>query len=107
MQHHFCMQVQTQCESRAGVTSLAFSSSSPKSLAVGFYDGSVAVFNTALRSTTPAVRCTAGSGSHAAPVWGVAWVAPAGGMETSETLVSISTDGRVIQWSVNKACACK
>ena len=89
----------------AGVTSLAFSASSPKTLAVGHYDGSVEVFHTALRSATPAARCTAGGGAHAEPVWGLAWVPAAGGVNDSETLVSISTDGRVIQWSVSKVCS--
>ena len=89
------------------MTSLAFSRNSPRTLSVGFYDGSVAVYNTALRSATPSARCTAGGGSHAGPVWGVAWVAPAGGMDAAETLVSVAADGRVIRWSVNKASAGK
>ncbi len=81
---------------------MAFSASSPKTLAVGHYDGSVEVFHTALRSAVPAARCTAASGAHAEPVWGLAWVPAAGGVNDSETLVSISTDGRIVQWSVNK-----
>ena len=85
-----------------GVTSLAFSASCPKTLAAGHYDGSVEVFNTALRSSVPAARCTAAGGAHAEPVWGLAWVPAAGGVNDSETLVSISTDGRIVQWSVNK-----
>ncbi len=56
-------------------------------------------------SAVPAARCTAAGGAHAEPVWGLAWVPGAGGVNDSETLVSTSTDGRVVQWSVNKVCS--
>lgn len=84
----------------AGVTSLAFSVRSPHMLAVGMHDGTVAVFDVRSRRTTPAHASTAANGKHADPVWQVRWIDP--GSDREEQLVSISTDGRVKAWTVDK-----
>lgn len=43
-------------------------------------------------------------GKHTAPVWQIKWIEKerGSGEETAEVLVSISTDGRVTQWSIRK-----
>ena len=49
---------------------------------------------------------SARTGKHSDPVWKLKWVDR--GLEQEEMLVSISTDGRVTQWSTAKvsfACA--
>lgn len=84
------------------MTAVAFSHSDPHSLAVGLFDGTVALYNTRARSGQPTAQCSAGSGSHSDPVWALHWVATSGGGEQAESLVSTSTDGRVVQWSVTK-----
>ena len=84
------------------MTAVAFASSDPHCLAVGLFDGTVALYNVRARSTQPTAQCTAGGGSHSDPVWALHWVVSSGGMEEAESLVSTSTDGRVIQWSVTK-----
>ena len=89
-------------EQTAGVTALAFSSSNPTTLAVGHFHGSVALYDTRSRSSTPIAACTAGDGSHSDPVWALCWVAASGRGEQAESLVSTSTDGRVVQWSLSK-----
>ncbi|CAG2202637.1 WD repeat-containing protein 78 [Mytilus edulis] len=44
------------------------------------------------------------SGKHTAPVWQIQWIEKerGSGEEVSEKLISISTDGRVTQWSIRK-----
>lgn len=41
------------------------------------------------------------SGAHSDPVWQLRWVDR--GAEAEEVLVSVSTDGRVCQWSTSQA----
>lgn len=43
-------------------------------------------------------------GKHTAPVWQIQWIEKerGSGEEVSEKLISISTDGRVTQWSIRK-----
>ena len=47
-------------------------------------------------------------GKHTAPVWQIKWIEKerGSGEETAEVLVSISTDGRVCQWSIRKGFEC-
>ena len=44
------------------------------------------------------------SGKHTGPVWQLRWIEKerGSGEEAAEVLVSISTDGRVTQWSIRK-----
>nr|XP_024398603.1 WD repeat-containing protein 78-like isoform X2 [Physcomitrium patens]PNR38334.1 hypothetical protein PHYPA_021445 [Physcomitrium patens] len=85
----------------SGVTSLDFATSSPSLLAVGFYNGNVAIYDVRNpRDTEPMVKSSFATGKHADPVWKVQWVDHTA--EHGEALVSISTDGRVSQWSIKK-----
>ncbi|GBG68748.1 hypothetical protein CBR_g3290 [Chara braunii] len=90
----------------SGVTAVDFSAANPNLLAVGFYDGKVAVYD--VRSSRRKGRQIAGaivetghvSGKHSDPVWKVKWVDR--GAERGEVLVSASTDGRITEWSIKK-----
>ncbi|KAG0575392.1 hypothetical protein KC19_5G000900 [Ceratodon purpureus] len=85
----------------SGVTSVDFATSSPSLLAVGFYSGNVAIYDVRNpRDLEPMVKSSFATGKHADPVWKVQWVDHA--TEHGEGLVSISTDGRVSQWSIKK-----
>ena len=69
--------------------------------AVGFYNGNVAIYDVRNpRDLEPMVKSSFATGKHADPVWKVQWVDHAA--EHGEGLVSISTDGRVSQWSIKK-----
>ncbi|GMF41800.1 unnamed protein product [Phytophthora fragariaefolia] len=108
-----------------GVTSIDFSTAHPYLLAVGFADGVVAIYDTrkddsvssAPSSSTPTssvpgamedssathvpvpIATSSGmGGKHLDAVWQVRWVARGGG----ESVVSISSDGRVVEWSLKK-----
>jgi len=90
----------------SGVTALDFSMRAPHLLAVGTYDGGVAIYN--LRKdtdvSTPVLDSSSLPGKHMDPVWQLKWVDK--GPERGEVLVSISTDGRVAEWSMKKGLSC-
>eukprot|EP00002_Diphylleia_rotans_P031932 TRINITY_DN6660_c0_g1_i3.p1 TRINITY_DN6660_c0_g1~~TRINITY_DN6660_c0_g1_i3.p1 ORF type:complete len:353 (+),score=64.46 TRINITY_DN6660_c0_g1_i3:171-1229(+) len=83
----------------SGVTSVDFSSTHPNLLAVGMYDGTVAIFDVRRADGKPLVESGQNSGKHSDPVWEVKWVDT---NERGERLVSVSTDGRISQWSIKK-----
>ncbi|GIL70976.1 hypothetical protein Vretimale_4066 [Volvox reticuliferus] len=87
-------------EVKAAVTALDFSTYSPNLLAIGLYDGTVAIYDVKSRQGTPSMESDVHSGKHSDPVWKVKWLDH--GPERDEPLVSISTDGRVTQWSIAK-----
>ena len=97
-----------------GVMTIDWSTTSPTLLAMGCYDGEIAVMNLRdfVRDTAehPARRVElerpiANDNHHTAPVWGVQWT-QAGHNDTIDTsdlkfaqaLVSTSTDGKVKRW---------
>ncbi|KAJ7286635.1 hypothetical protein O6H91_Y326200 [Diphasiastrum complanatum] len=84
-----------------GVTALDFSSNSPSLLAVGFYNGNVAVYDARnMKELEPVMQTSVSSGKHNDPVWKLEWIDSAS--DHGESIVSISTDGRVTQWSLKK-----
>ena len=58
-------------ETDSGVMCLDIHPDHPYQVAAGFYDGSVAVFNTVEKKDGPVHRCTAKNGKHTDPVWQV------------------------------------
>lgn len=85
----------------SGVTSIAFSIEQPFLLAAGLYDGTVAIFDVRKRDSKPILESDRENGKHADAVWQVKWVLK-GGDHPVETLISLSTDGRVKEWSMKK-----
>lgn len=83
-----------------GVTALDFSLAHPNLLAVGFYDGTVAIYDMRKDTDAAVLESSQGAGKHMDAVWQVQWVDK--GSERGESLVSISTDGRVTEWSTKK-----
>lgn len=86
----------TECS----VTSLAFADKSVNLLAVGLYDGTVAVYDVRKPEDKPVLESSYTGGKHSDCVWEVRWVDK--GSERGEALVSVSSDGRVTQWSMSK-----
>ncbi|XP_048760663.1 dynein axonemal intermediate chain 4-like isoform X4 [Ostrea edulis] len=93
---------------KEGVTAIDFSKAYPNLLAVGMYDGGVAIYNVASMKDEPIIDNFHTPGKHTAPVWHIKWIEKerGSGEETSEVVVSISTDGRVTQWSIRKGFEC-
>ena len=88
--------IRTEC----GVTALDFSASNGNLLAVGMYNGTVAIYDVRSREQTPVLESGHQGGKHSDPVWKLRWIDL--GSDRGESLVSISTDGRITQWSIKK-----
>ncbi|KAH6573738.1 hypothetical protein BASA60_005920 [Batrachochytrium salamandrivorans] len=91
--------------SQHAVTSIDFSRMNPSLLAAGLSDGRIVIYDVRRKDETP-VLDNSMNGKHQDPVWELKWVERerVTGDEQSrgETLVSVSTDGRVTQWMVRK-----
>ncbi|XP_071121367.1 dynein axonemal intermediate chain 4-like isoform X3 [Mytilus edulis] len=89
---------------KEGVTTVDFSKMHPSLLAVGMYDGGVAIYNVKSTEDEAMIDSLQSPGKHTAPVWQIQWIEKerGSGEEVSEKLISISTDGRVTQWSIRK-----
>ncbi|XP_041317777.1 dynein intermediate chain 1, axonemal [Pyrgilauda ruficollis] len=86
------------CES--GVMGLDFHSDHPYLLAVGFYDGNVAIYNLKKASPQPCYKSSAKSGKHTEPVWQVKWQKD--DMDGNSNFFSVSSDGRIVSWTLVK-----
>lgn len=86
----------------SGVTAIDFSTAHPNMLAVGMYNGTVAIFDMRKEKdfNVPVLESGAMSSKHMEPVWEVKWVDK--GVERGESLVTIATDGRVLEWNMKK-----
>ncbi|XP_044050038.1 dynein axonemal intermediate chain 4-like isoform X2 [Siniperca chuatsi] len=84
------------------VTSLDFSANNPGQLAVGLYDGTIAIYNVQSRNNKACIANSSEcSKKHLHPVWQVSWTKQEmrlSGEERVEALVSVSADGRITKW---------
>uniref|UniRef100_H2USH1 Dynein, axonemal, intermediate chain 1, paralog 1 n=1 Tax=Takifugu rubripes TaxID=31033 RepID=H2USH1_TAKRU len=70
-------------------------------VAVGFYDGHVAVYNLKKRGEgEPVYKSTAKMGKHTDPVWEVRWQKD--DLDGNRNFCSISSDGRIVSWTLVK-----
>ncbi len=67
---------------------------------LGFYDGSVSVYNIADENKRPKYQSTARNGKHTDPVWQVRWQKD--DLDGNLNFFSISSDGRVVCWTLVK-----
>ncbi|XP_040276070.1 dynein intermediate chain 1, axonemal [Bufo bufo] len=84
----------------SGIMCLDIHKDHPYLVAVGFYDGNVAIFN--LKSDSPQPKCmsSAKSGKHIDPVWQVKWQKD--DLDKNLNFFSVSSDGRVVSWTLIK-----
>ncbi|XP_056388801.1 dynein axonemal intermediate chain 4 isoform X2 [Hyla sarda] len=94
------------CES--GVTALDFSASSPHLLAVGMYNGTIAIYNVQNKENVPVLDSSENLNKHTCPVWQVKWIEQDSslGEDKGECLVSIGADGRITKWHIRKGLDC-
>lgn len=85
----------------SGVMSLDIHPEYPNLIAVGFYDGTVGVYNTAENSTLPKYTSSAKNGKHTDPVWQVKWQKD--DLDGNMNFFSVSSDGRVVSWTIIKS----
>ncbi|NXK64556.1 DNAI1 protein, partial [Sylvietta virens] len=86
--------------SDSGVMCLDFHSDHPFLLAVGFYDGNVAIYNLKRANSQPSYKSSAKSGKHTEPVWQVKWQKD--DMDNNSNFFSVSSDGRIVSWTLVK-----
>ncbi|NWT53989.1 DNAI1 protein, partial [Erythrocercus mccallii] len=86
--------------SESGIMCLDFHSDHPYLLAVGFYDGNVAIYNLKKASSQPSYKSSAKSGKHTEPVWQVKWQKD--DMDNNSNFFSVSSDGRIVSWTLVK-----
>uniref|UniRef100_A0A8C5LLN6 Dynein axonemal intermediate chain 1 n=1 Tax=Leptobrachium leishanense TaxID=445787 RepID=A0A8C5LLN6_9ANUR len=84
----------------SGIMCLDIHREHPYLLAVGFYDGNVAIYNLKTATTHPNFMSSAKSGKHTNPVWQVKWQKD--DMDKNLNLFSVSSDGRVVSWTLVK-----
>ncbi|KAM6079204.1 dynein axonemal intermediate chain 4 isoform 2-T2 [Theristicus caerulescens] len=92
-----------------GVTALDFSMASPNLLAVGMYNGSVAIYNVQSCNDAALLDSSESSNKHTGPVWQLRWVEQdrdATGDGKKERLICISADGRITEWLIQKRLDC-
>ncbi|NXX59543.1 WDR78 protein, partial [Scopus umbretta] len=92
-----------------GVTALDFSMANPNLLAVGMYNGSVAIYNVRSCNDTALLDSSDSSNKHTGPVWQLRWVEQdrgATGDGKKERLICISADGRITEWLIQKRLDC-
>lgn len=80
-----------------------FSNSQPNLIAAGTIDGIVAVWDIRRKSDKPITENKELPGKHSDSVWEVQWIGKgAKGTDKVESLVSISSDSRIAEWSMKK-----
>ncbi|KAM9003561.1 WD repeat-containing protein 78 isoform X3 [Sarcophilus harrisii] len=93
-----------------GVTSVDFSISSPNLLAVGFYNGTIAIYNVQSNNSIPVLDSSESVHKHIGPIWQVQWVeqdkGTVAGEEKREILVTIGADGKISKWMIQKGLIC-
>ncbi|XP_075582460.1 dynein axonemal intermediate chain 1 [Pelecanus crispus] len=86
--------------SESGIMCLDFHNDHPYLVAVGFYDGNVAIYNLKKATSQPSYKSSAKSGKHTEPVWQVKWQKD--DMDNNLNFFSISSDGRIVSWTLVK-----
>ncbi|KFU86753.1 Dynein intermediate chain 1, axonemal, partial [Chaetura pelagica] len=86
--------------SESGIMCLDFHNDHPCLMAVGFYDGNVAIYNLKKTTSQPSYKSSAKSGKHTEPVWQVKWQKD--DMDNHLNFFSVSSDGRIVSWTLVK-----
>lgn len=81
------------------ITCCQFSKKSPHLIAVGDSQGNISIYNVKENDLKPVSESKDLDGKHTDIIWELQWVEREG---KGEALVSISGDGRVIEWSMKK-----
>jgi WD40 repeat protein len=81
------------------ITCCAFSKKKPNQIAIGDSHGNIAIYNIRGNSTKPLYESKDKENKHTDIVWEVQWMQRE---NKGESLISISGDGRIIEWSMKK-----
>ncbi|XP_030647720.1 dynein axonemal intermediate chain 4 [Chanos chanos] len=95
------------CES--GVTSVDFSASNNRQLAVGMYNGTISIYTIQTKGKTRVIDSSGYARGHTGPVWQVKWISQdrdSLGERKGEALISVSSDGRISKWFLRQGLDC-
>lgn len=81
------------------ITACQFSKKNPNLIAIGDSHGNIAIFNIRGSDTKPIAESKDMDSKHTDIVWEIQWMQRE---NKSESLISISGDGRIIEWSMKK-----
>lgn len=85
------------------LTCCKFSEQNPNLLATGSYDGIVAIYDIRKHGNSPVATNRETEGKHSDAIWELNWIGKGNkGTEKGESLVSISSDGRIVEWNMKK-----
>ncbi|KAM5256416.1 LOW QUALITY PROTEIN: dynein axonemal intermediate chain 4 [Ctenodactylus gundi] len=96
-------------QSPYGVTAVDFSVGAPNLLAVGYHNGTIAIYNVQSNSAASVLDSSESLRKHLGPVWQLQWIEQDRGTtgdDKREFLVSISADGRICKWVIRKGLDC-
>nr|KAF6384152.1 hypothetical protein mPipKuh1_018803 [Pipistrellus kuhlii] len=96
-------------QSPYGVTAVDFSIGAPNLLAVGYHNGTIAVYNVQSNVNVPVLNSSESPQKHLEPIWQLQWIEQDRGTtgdDKREILVSISADGRIAKWIIRKGLDC-
>ncbi|XP_047395697.1 dynein axonemal intermediate chain 4 isoform X2 [Sciurus carolinensis] len=96
-------------QSPYGVTAVDFSIGTPNLLAVGYHNGTIAIYNVQSNNNVPILDSSESPRKHLGPVWQLQWIEQDRGTtgdDKREILVSISADGRISKWVIRKGLDC-
>jgi dynein intermediate chain 4, axonemal len=82
--------------------SCSFSKKDPNLVGVGCYDGVVAIYDIRQSGDRPVADSKELDSKHLDVVWQVNWVGKSSSNDKGEGLVSISSDGKIMEWSIKK-----
>ena len=89
----------------SGLICCSFSKKNPNLIATGSCDGIVAIYDVRKKGDKPAAESSQMLEKHIDTVWEVKWHDQ--GSEKGENLISISSDGRIVEWSIKKGLECR
>lgn len=82
--------------------SCKFSKKNPNLIGVGCYDGVVSIYDIRKPGHSPIADSQELDSKHLDAVWEVDWVGKSNTSEKGEGLISISSDGKLMEWSIKK-----
>lgn len=89
------------------VMSCKFSKTMPNLIATGWYNGVVAIYDIRVSGDRPIADSRTHPKKHLDIVWEVQWTPRGSGNDKAENIISISSDGRVVEWFMKKGLECQ
>lgn len=88
--------------SESRITSCKFSVENPNLIACGTHDGVVMIYDIRKKDGKPISENKESLDKHTNAVWDIQWISKGKSNSKGESLVSISADGRITEWSMKK-----